>query len=242
VKIKNEKELKKNKVIKKICCVNPYSMYKLENKLFSPHATWEMIRSIIPSGYVRKGTLQVFHKIRRSYPNDHILCVGYRRGDTQFGITETFKTYETDVQEVVDRCLEEECSMERTPNAHMDLLSFVYHEKFATIYCVPMRVTHENLRYKAPMYHRHPVDIDADDDKRRKLVLLLHGPPDVIRDTFQHFQSVEMEISHLASIPVSGVQYAFPKLFPSLLYPSIYKNSFISPSNNRYPFSSVLKG
>jgi len=168
---------------------------------------------MIPSGYIRKGALQVFHKIRRSYPTDHILCIGYERGDTQFAVTETFKTYETTVEEVIDRCLREELSMERVDSG-LDCLSFVYHERHATIFCVPMRCSQENLRPTTVQPSSFEEDINANDDKTRKLVLLLHGPPDVIQNLFSRFASVEKDISHLISIPVSRVSSAFPKLFP----------------------------
>ncbi len=88
----------------------------------------------MPSGYIRKGTLQVFHKIKRNYPDDYIVCVGYVRGDTQFALTETFKTYETSVEQVIDRCLMEECSVERIKTASsLNSLSFVYNEKYDSI-------------------------------------------------------------------------------------------------------------
>lgn len=201
-------------------------MYKIRNKLYHPVSVWESIQSIIPSGYIRKGTLQVFHKIRKNYPNDHILCIGYKRGDTQFGITETFKTYETRVEQVVDRCLKEECSMELAAPS-LDCLSFVYKEKYATIHCVPLRVTHDNLRpcvISQSLY----AGIDDDDDKTRKLVLLMHGSPEVIRPVFSRFASVEEDISHLASVPIRDAHYIFPKLFPMMLYP-VKPTSFLTP-------------
>lgn len=192
-------------------------MYKIENKWFYPYAKWEKIYSLRPSSYIRKGTLQVFHKIRKNFPNDHILCIGYNRGDTQFAITETFKTYETTVEQVVDRCLLEECSMERIQDTHMESLSFVYTERFATIYCVPFRISHDNIR--VAHQYTSPAELEKDDDKTRKLVLLLHGPPDIIRSVFKDFSSVEYDISHIVSVPVQSIQCVFPKFFPSIIYP-----------------------
>lgn len=209
-------------------------MYKIRNKRYYESAMWELIHAITPSGYIRKGSLQVFQKIRRSYPNDHILCIGYSRGDTQFAVTETFKTYETHVDEVVDRCLCEELSMERIPDqSRLDCLSFTYYEKFATIHCVPMRVSIDNIRPCANSLVT-PTDLDANDDKTRKLVLLLHGPPDVIHTLFSRFSSVEKDISHLVSVPVQRIPYVFPKLFPVFVYPStniLHKKpfSFLAP-------------
>ena len=87
------------------------------NKKYNHISNWEKIYSLMPSGYIRKGTLQVFHKIKRNYPDDYIVCIGYVRGDTQFALTETFKTYETSVEQVIDRCLKEECSVERIHSA-----------------------------------------------------------------------------------------------------------------------------
>lgn len=195
-------------------------MYKIENKWFYPYAKWEKIHSLRPSSYIRKGTLQVFHKIRKNFPNDHILCIGYNRGDTQFAITETFKTYETSIEQVLDRCLLEECSMERVRDTQMECLSFVYTERFATIYCVPLRITHDNIQARQDTHqYASPDELEKDDDKTRKLVLLLHGPPDIIRSVFQHFSSSENDISHIVSVPVQSIQFVFPKFFPSIIYP-----------------------
>ena len=69
-------------------------MYKIMNRRITTSESWEETNTILPSGYIRKGALQVFHRIRRSFPEDHIVCIGYNRGDTQFAITETFKTYD----------------------------------------------------------------------------------------------------------------------------------------------------
>lgn len=211
-------------------------MHKITNKNYHESSTWERIHSLLPSGYIRKGSLQVFQKIRRSYPNDHILCIGYTRGDTQFAVTETFKTYEQQVDEVIDRCLLEELSMERVPDrSHLDCLSFTYHERFATIHCVPMRVSYDNIRPCTTPLSTDPIDLDANDDKTRKLVLLLHGPPDVVLTLFSRFRSVEKDISHLVSVPVQSVPHVFPKLFPVFFYPSTNiipskRLSFLAPS------------
>lgn len=203
-------------------------MYKIMNRKLSKSDSWEKVTSILPSGYIRKGALQVFHKIRRGYPDDHILCIGYQRGDTQFAITETFKTYESSVDQVVDRCLMEECSMERTnKDVSVSNKTFVYTEKYATIYCVPLRVDHGTFKPS----ERPPTaveDIDKDDDKTRKLVLLLHGPFQEIQQIFSQFYSAEDDISHLISIPVAQVSFVFPKLFPISIYP-MYPHPFLKP-------------
>lgn len=203
-------------------------MYKILNRRFSKSESWEKVNSIIPSGYIRKGALQVFHRIRRSHPDDHILCIGYKRGDTQFAITETFKTYETSLNDVVDRCLQEECSMERVDrNVSIENVAFTYTEKYATIYCVPLRVdSPTSMRPCEKPSMMSVEDIDKDDDKSRKLVLLLHGPFEVIQSIFSQFSSLEDDISHLMSIPVSQVALVFPKLFPVSVYPAvpIYRN------------------
>lgn len=196
-------------------------MWKIKNQKYQ-QTDWERIYSLSPSGYIRKGTLQVFHKIRKNFPDDHILCIGYSWGDTQFAITETFKTYETHVDDVVDRCLQEELSMERIEK--MECIPYIYNERFATIYCVPFRATHENLQ----SCHYDPVpekDLDKDDDKTRKLVLLLHGPFPVIQKLFARFSSLEHNISHLISIPMTDINFVFPKFFPFTLYPP--KKSFL---------------
>lgn len=190
-------------------------MYKITNKKYNYKSDWQPIHSFMPSGYIRKGTLQLFHRIKRNYPDDHIVCIGYVRGDTQFGLTETFKTYETSIGQVIDRCLKEECSMQRTYEE--DVMSFVYNEKYATIYCVPLRVTADNLRPCTPLTGRQD-DIDADDDKTRKLVLILHGPWKAIQQVFSKFYSNEDEISHLVAVPVDKVACVFPKFFPLTLY------------------------
>lgn len=202
-------------------------MYKIMNQRYSKSGSWEKVATITPSGYIRKGALQVFHRIRRSFPDDHILCIGYNRGDTQFAITETFKTYETTLDEVVDRCLREECSVERADRqVSIHNISFTYTEKYATIYCVPLRIDNPTCIRPCPCPVSSSQDIDKDDDKSRKLVLLLHGPSDVIQSVFSQFSSVEDDISHLMSIPVSHVPKVFPKLFPVSVYPAvpIYRN------------------
>lgn len=206
-------------------------MYKIMNKKFSFLSHWEKINSLLPSGYIRKGTLQVFHKIKRNYPDDYIVCIGYVRGDTQFALTETFKTYETSVEQVIDRCLLEECSLERIQSScSISSLSFVYNEKYATIHCVPLRVSLDNLRPCAPLTGRQE-DIDLDDDKTRKLVLILHGPLHVIQQVFSNFYSNEDEISHVVAIPVEDVSNVFPKLFPLALYPNMYHHHQPHPSS-----------
>ena len=204
------------------------------NKKYNPISNWEKIYSLMPSGYIRKGTLQVFHKIRRNYPDDYIVCIGYVRGDTQFALTETFKTYETSVEQVIDRCLVEECSVERIQTtSSLNSLSFVYNEKYATIHCVPMRVSFDNIRPCKPLGDTE--GIDRDDDKTRKLVLILHGPLHVIQQVFSKFYSSEDDISHLAAVPVESVSHVFPKLFPLALYPNMPHyhtrphHSFLSP-------------
>jgi hypothetical protein len=204
------------------------------NKKYNHLSTWDKIYSLLPSGYIRKGTLQVFHKIKRNYPDDYIVCIGYVRGDTQFALTETFKTYETSVEEVIDRCLVEECSVERIKTtSSLDSLSFVYNEKYATIHCVPMRVSFDNIRPCKPISDTE--DINADDDKTRKLVLILHGPLHVIQQIFSKFYSSEEDISHLAAVPVENVSDVFPKLFPLSLYPNMQQHNY-----QRHPHHSFL--
>lgn len=193
-------------------------MYQIVNRKHNPISTWEKIRCLMPSGYIRKGTLQVFHKIRRNYPDDYIVCIGYIQGDTQFALTETFKTYETSVDEVIDRCLREECSVERVDTSGTSA-SFVYNEKYATIHCVPMRVATDHFRPCKPATTTTPEDVDRDDDKSRKLVLILHGPLHVIQQVFARFYSSEDDIFHLVAIPAWDVSNIFPKLFPLSLYP-----------------------
>lgn len=190
-------------------------MYQIVNKKHNPVSTWEKIRCLMPSGYIRKGTLQVFHKIRRNYPDDYIVCIGYIQGDTQFALTETFKTHESSVEDVIDRCLREECSVERIDTSGAST-SFVYNEKYATIHCVPMRVT-DNFRPCEPVVSAE--DVDRDDDKSRKLVLILHGPLHTIQQVFAKFYSPEDDIFHLVAVPVWDVSNIFPKLFPLSLYP-----------------------
>lgn len=196
-------------------------MYQIVNKKHNPLSTWEKIRCLMPSGYIRKGTLQVFHKIRRNYPDDYIVCIGYTYGnaygDTQFALTETFKTYETSVEEVIDRCLLEECSVERVGSTGASA-SFVYNEKYATIHCVPLRVSTDNIRPCKPV-STTTEDVDRDDDKSRKLVLILHGPLHAIQQVFANFYSSEDDIFHLVAIPAWDVSNIFPKLFPLSLYP-----------------------
>lgn len=196
----------------------------------------------MPSGYIRKGTLQVFHKIKRNYPDDYIVCIGYVGGDTQFALTETFKTYETSVEQVIDRCLKEECSMERIKTIpSLDTLSFIYNEKYATIHCVPMRVSYDNLRACKPIMGTE--DINLDDDKTRKLVLILHGPFHVIQQLFHKFYSHEDDISHLVIIPVQEVSHVFPKLFPLSLYPNMRQppRRHHPPHSFLTPYKTLLK-
>lgn len=203
-------------------------MYKITNKKYNPFSNWEKVFSLLPSSYVRKGTLQIFHKIKRNYPQDYILCIGYNNRDTQFAITETFKTYETSVEQVIDRCLQEECSMERIKtSSSLESLSFIYNEKYATIHCVPMRISMDNMRPCPPLLDSS--DIDIDDDKTRKLVLILHGPIHVIQNLFSNFYSSEQDITHLVAVPVEKVSHIFPKLFPMSLYPNIPKTTFLPP-------------
>lgn len=199
-------------------------MFQIMNKKYNHISNWEKIYSLMPSGYIRKGTLQVFHKIKRNYPEDYIVCIGYVKGDTQFALTETFKNYETSVEQVIDRCLQEECSVERIKTeSSLNSLSFVYNEKYATIHCVPLRVSFDNIRPCKPLVGVE--DIDQDDDKTRKLVLILHGPLHVIQQIFSRFYSNEDEISHLVAIPVGEVSHVFPKLFPLVLYPNMHHYS-----------------
>ena len=199
-------------------------MFQIMNRKYNHISHWEKIYSLTPSGYIRKGTLQVFHKIKRNYPNDYIVCIGYINGDTQFALTETFKTYETSVEQVIDRCLQEECSVERIHNtSSLDSLSFVYNEKYATLHCVPMRVSVDNIRPCVPLPDTD--NVDQDDDKSRKLVLILHGPIHILQQTFSKFFSNEQDISHLVAIPVNSVSNVFPKLFPLALYPNLSSSS-----------------
>jgi hypothetical protein len=203
-------------------------MYEIVNKKHNHLSSWEKIRCLIPSGYIRKGTLQVFHKIKRNYPDDYIVCIGYAKGDTQFALTETFKTYEQSVEQVIDRCLQEECSVERVcPGGSV---SFVYNEKYATIHCVPLRVSTDHFKPCEPS-RVPPEENDLDDDKSRKLVLILHGPLPDIQRVFDKFYSNEDDISHLVAVPVWEVANIFPKLFPLSLYPQ---------QHNHYPRSSFL--
>lgn len=214
-------------------------MYQIINKKYNPISNWEKIYELMPSGYIRKGTLQVFHKIKRNYPDDYIVCIGYDRGDTQFALTETFKTYETSVEQVIDRCLKEECSVERIKTvSSLNSLSFVYNEKYATIHCVPMRVSFDNLRPCIPIDDTETRN--QDDDKTRKLVLILHGPLHVIQHVFSRFYSSEDDISHIAAVPVESVSHVFPKLFPLALYPNMLSyhsrphHSFLAPIHAIY--------
>ena len=196
------------------------------NQRVKPFSKWERINHFNPSGYIRKGTLQVFHKIRRLYPNDYMVCIGYDRGDTQFVLTETFKTYETSVDEVVDRCLKEECGVERIQKDKTDC--YVFHEKFATIFCVPMQVSSLNLQPSPTVSEQEDPFLNHQDDKTRKLVLLLHGDLPTIQKVFGRFYSTEKEIDHLMAIPVQDIQRVFPRFFPQHFY------SFSNPPPTSY--------
>lgn len=217
-------------------------MFQIMNKKYNHVSNWEKIYSLMPSGYIRKGTLQVFHKIKRNYPDDYIVCIGYVKGETQFALTETFKTYETSVEQVVDRCLKEECSMERIKTtSSLSSLSFVYNEKYATIHCVPMRVSLDNIQ-SCKSIVEETTDVDVDDDKTRKLVLILHGPLHVIQQVFFKFYSNEDDISHLVAIPVDKVSNVFPKLFPLSLYPNMSSyNSKYHHHNHHMSFLSPIR-
>lgn len=193
-------------------------MFKITNQRLYPFSKWEQIHSINPSSYIRKGTLQVFHKIRKQYPNDFIVCIGYDRGETQFGLTETFKSFETRIEDVVDRCLEEECSVERTTTPYSDNV-FTYNERHATIHCVPLRVNAKTMRPKSNRILEE-ASLNNNDDKTRKLVLLLHGELPVLQKVFSQFYSVEKEISHLLIVSVQDVNKLFPKFFPLNFYSS----------------------
>jgi hypothetical protein len=123
--------------------------------------------------------------------------------------------------------MNEELSMERiVRDSSIDMLSFVYHEKYATIYCVPFRVTHDNIRpTQNPLSTEEEHDINNHDDKKRKLVLFLHGPKEVVLNLFSRFSSIESEISHLVSIPVEKVSVVFPRFFP-------YNHTNTNPNTN----------
>lgn len=190
-------------------------MYEIKNQKNHPFSKWEKIQYIQPSGYVRKGTLQVFHKIKRQYPNDYIVCIGYDRGETQFALTETFKKYETTPDQVIDRCLYEECSVERTNGHKPDV--FVFHERHATIFCVPLRVTADSLKpCDNPLDFESEEIINQDDDKTRKLVLLVHGDLPTLQTIFGRFQSAEKDITHLMVISCQEIRKVFPTFFPSV--------------------------
>jgi hypothetical protein len=84
--------------------------------------------------------------------------------------------------------------------------------------------------------------MEKDDDKTRKLVLLLHGPPDVIKSIFQEFSSPEHDISHIISIPVGTIQSVFPKFFPSIIYPAKTILPRFPSLSSPHPHHCVLKG
>jgi len=218
------------------------SIYKIYNNKWSPNARWERITHISPSNYIRKGTLHVLRQLRTQFPDDYLVCIGYRRGDTQVGLTETFKTYEQSPNTVLDRCLREETCVERFKKEPTSS-AFLYHERYASIYCMPLRVTSsDHLR---PLYtdpHMIPdvmeEDLDKEDDKSRKLVLLVHGSLPQLLEQFSRFASSERDIEHLILVPLRGISTCFPNLFltfpliPS--FPRVPPPSTPSHSSARY--------
>lgn len=209
-------------------------MYKIVNQRILPLSKWEKIHTVNPSNYIRKGTLQVFQKIRRQYPKDYIICIGYDRGETQFVLTETFKQFEHKVEDVVNRCLREECSVERIATSKVE--SYVYQERHATIFCVPLRLSSSDFR-PCSNFLEEDKYLNQNDDKTRKLVLLLHGDLPTIQQVFRNFYSIEKDIVHLLAIPCQEVPQVFPRLFPHHFYSFSSSHSYFPPTNTLTPVS-----
>jgi hypothetical protein len=72
---------------------------------------WNNVAYIKPSKYHVPGIKNAINHLIKNYSNNHIVCIKYKQGDTQLGLTETGKRWENNLDETMIRGVGEELNI-----------------------------------------------------------------------------------------------------------------------------------
>ena len=169
---------------------------------------WGNKKSIIPSSYYKTGMKQAYVNLMTQSPDDHILCIGYNEGDVQFGLSESFKKGEKRM-DALKRALIEEINYEFKDKLLPNFYKYTYrtNEYTSNNHIIFVNITSDTKSFK-----RYPISIDTNnvnDDKTNKLIVIIHGDKEVLKEKFKLFSSSESKIASLNLIPVGQLNLLF---------------------------------
>jgi len=173
------------------------SIYQLKQNIVG----WKNVKYIKPSTYCLLGMDIACDYLTQKFHNDHLICIYYKQGDTQIGLTETGKKWENNFDDIMIRGLSEELniSIRGIENKHEIVLK--KKKKNIKIYCLHIDVNTninivENINYTT-----------NDDDKTKKVLILLHGNKNTIMTKISKIKSSEKDIIGINLIPIKKIKY-----------------------------------
>lgn len=194
---------------------------KLEVKpKVKPEVKWKTTNSILPSTYNLPLMKTTYDHLSANFSKDYIVCIQYFQqkeripGDVQYGITETFKKGEDEINASL-RGIAEELNIfinHKFTDFYKETEKLIIKGKkaFRTIYATTIKINKESevkLLDSSKIVSNKSID-----DKTKKMLIVIHGELEFLKEKISKFSTSEKGICSFHLIPVLEL----PKIFKFL--------------------------
>lgn len=159
--------------------------------------SWNNVNYIKPSNYLLSGMDIACEHLIKYYRNDHILCIKYKQGDTQFGLTETSKVWEKNLDDTMIRGINEELNI--SIDGIQNKYTFLIKKNNIKVYCLQIGTdTDVNMI--------DDINCTNENDGKKKVLVLIHGNKDIMMAKINKIKSSEKNIIGINLIPVKKIK------------------------------------
>jgi hypothetical protein len=177
--------------------------------------TWSTCSYVKPSTYKKNGMKDAYDNLRQECPDDHVICITYKAGDTQFAVSETFKVFDKtngkpDPLKTIVRGLKEELLREIDESRFVKLNggNKIKH-KDQSVYYYSLNLNTLQNNYSVVDIESLAPDNKEDDDNSIKSIVIIHGDIENVQNFIPEFSSGETDISAFTAIPMSKLSTVF---------------------------------
>lgn len=177
--------------------------------------SWSICNHVIPSTYKKNGMKDMFDHIKQKYPDDYVICITYKAGDTQFAVSETCKKFDLtnkklDPLKTIIRGLKEELLREIDGSQFVKLNggNKIKH-KDQNVYYYSLNLNTINNNYSNVDIESLLPDNKEDDNNTMKSIAIIHGDLANIQNVIPTFSSSEPGISAFTAIPMNKLSSVF---------------------------------
>lgn len=165
---------------------------------------WDDEEKIIPSTYNIPGLNYGIEHITNNNNEDHLICIKYKQGDTQIGISETRKktdktSYDTMIRGI---CEELNILIENINIEHE--LCVKTNKRHVKIYCININETTRITQLLNMPKEMN--ELEEENDRKRKVLILMYGKKNIIMEKINKFSTSERGIGGINLIPIKDLK------------------------------------